>query len=159
VFARDPDAIMDMIRIDPRDVGKSLEPGQTAWRISSVLREFESPEDIDVIFDYPVHRITEDLKDAEPMYGAGANANSRRGNATKQNNKEKRYQRLCSFVENWDEIDMSEAHLPYPTITDAVEYFKNDKGFSKNTIRNWLEEFDELILKDGRLMLVESEEN
>lgn len=153
VFARDPDALLDLIRLDPRDVGRSLEKGQTAWRISSVLREFESPEDIDVIFDYPIHKITEDLKDAEPMFGAGASANSKRGNATKKTNKEKKYQRLCSFVENWDEIDTKSLHEPYPSIADAVEYFKNDRGFSRNTIKNWLEEYDDIKLIEGKLIL------
>lgn len=157
VFARDPDALLDMIRIDPRDVEMSLPAGQTAWRISSVLREFESPEDIDVIFEYPVHKITEDLKDAEPMHGAGAGANSRRGNATKKNNKEKKYQRLVEFVINWDEIDTHIAHHPNPSIADAVEYFKSDKGYSRNTIKNWIEEFSDLELKEGRLIYVDNE--
>ena len=93
---------MDMIRIDPRDVGKSLEKGETAWRISSTLREFESPEDIDVIFSHPVHRITDELKDAEPMYGAGSSTNSARGNYEKKNKSEARLTRLLGFIENWD---------------------------------------------------------
>lgn len=154
VFARDPDAILDMIRIDPRDVGMTLEKGQTAWRISSVLREFESPEDIDVIFDYPVHEITEDLKDAEPMYGSGNTTNSARGNYEKKKKSENKFLRLLSFVENWDEIDTSTVHHANPSIMDAVEYFKSDKGFSKNTIRNWAKEHpDELVIDAGMLII------
>lgn len=157
VFARDPDAILDMIRIDPRDVGKSLEKGQTAWRISSVLREFESPEDIDVIFDYPVHKITEDLKDAEPMYGAGSSINSARGNFEKGNKSRKRFERLLSFIENWDEIDTASVHHPQPTISEAVEYFKSDKGFSASNIKRWAREYpDELIIDKGSLFLADS---
>ena len=157
VFARDPDALLDMIQLNPRDVGKSLEKGQTAWRISYTLREFQTPEDVDVIFDHPVHRITEDLKEAKPMSGADSSTNSRRGNDVKKDKKREKYDRLLSFVENWNEIDTSAVHLPYPTLLDAVEYFKSDKGFSKDSIRRWLNEYEDLKLEDGRLILIEVE--
>ena len=157
VFARDPDALLDMIQLNPRDVGKSLEKGQTAWRISYTLREFQTPEDVDVIFDHPVHRITTDLKEAKPMSGADSSTNSRRGNDVKKDKKREKYDRLLSFVENWGEIDTSAVHLPYPTVTDAVEYFKHDKGFSKDSIRRWLSEYEDLKLEDGRLILIEVE--
>ena len=157
VFARDPDALLDMIQLNPRDVGKSLEKGQTAWRISYTLREFQTPEDVDVIFDHPVHRITTDLKEAKPMSGADSSTNSRRGNDVKKDKKREKYDRLLSFVENWGEIDTSAVHLPYPTLLDAVEYFKHDKGFSKDSIRRWLSEYEDLKLEDGRLILIEVE--
>jgi RecA-family ATPase len=158
VFARDPDALMDMIRIDPRDVGKSLEKGETAWRISSTLREFESPEDIDVIFSHPIHRITEELKDAEPMYGAGSSTNSARGNYEKTNKSRQRLTRLLEFIENWDEIDDSTVHHPNPTIAEAVEYFKSDRGFSKSNIKKWAINYpDELIIDKGMLFLGQNE--
>ena len=159
VFARDPDALLDMIQLNPRDVGKSLEKGQTAWRISYTLREFQTPEDVDVIFDHPVHRITTDLKEAKPMSGADSSTNSRRGNDVKKDKKREKYDRLLSFVENWGEIDTSAVHLPYPTVADAVEYFKHDKGFSKTSIMRWIEEYEELKMEDGRLMIVETKEN
>lgn len=157
VFARDPDAILDMIQINPADAEKSLEDGQTAWRISSTLREFKAPDDIDVIFDYPIHLITTELAAAQPMSGMDRATNSKRGNKAKKNMKEKKYDRLCAFVENWDEIDTKEKHTKYPTLTEAVEYFKSDKGYSKNTIRNWLEEYDDLELING--VLVPSQES
>lgn len=155
VFARDPDAILDMIQINPADAEMSLEDGQTAWRISSTLREFKTPDDIDVIFDYPIHKVTTDLADAQPMSGVDKATNSKRGNKVKKNIKEKKYERLCSFIENWDEIDIKEKHTENPTLAEAVEYFKSDKGFSKNTIRNWVEEHDELELINGVLFLKE----
>ena len=158
VFARDPDAFLDMIRIDPADVGKSLENGQTAWRISFTLREFRSPDDIDVIFDWPLHKVTQDLKDAKPMSGAGASTNSQRGNHEKKRKADKKYQRLCEFVANWDQIDTGVSHLPHPTVKDAVDYFKSDKGYSPRTIRNWLEDRDELKLENGLIVPVDNDE-
>ena len=152
VFARDPDALLDMIRIDPRDVDKDLEDGQTAWRISATLREFPSPDDIDVIFDHPIHHITEDLKEALPMSGMGVDVNSQRGNAVKGDKAEKRYTRLKGFVQNWDEIDTSISHNKYPTIQDAVEYFKNDQGFSERTIRRAIEKHDDFEIRGGMIL-------
>lgn len=152
VFARDPDALLDMIRIDPRDVDKDLEDGQTAWRISATLREFPSPDDIDVIFDHPIHHITEDLKEALPMNGMGADVNSQRGNAVKGDKAEKRYTRLKGFVQNWDEIDTSISHTKYPTVKDAVEYFKSDKGYSDRNIRNMIANHDDFTIKGGLIV-------
>jgi RecA-family ATPase len=157
VFARDPDALLDMIRLNPIDAGKDLEDGQTAWRISATLREFPSPDDIDVVFDYPVHHITEDLKEAQPMSGMGADVNSQRGNAVKGDKAEKRYTRLVGFVQNWDEIDTSISHNKYPTIQDAVEYFKNDQGFSERTIRRAIEKHDDLMIQNGVILPKSSE--
>lgn len=157
VFARDPDALLDMIRLNPIDAGKDLEDGQTAWRISATLREFPSPDDIDVVFDHPVHHITEDLKDAQPMSGMGADVNSQRGNAVKGDKAEKRYTRLKGFVQNWDEIDTSITHNKYPTIQDAVEYFKNDQGFSERTIRRAIEKHDDLMIQNGVILPKSSE--
>lgn len=157
VFARDPDALLDMIRLNPVDVGKDLEDGQTAWRISATLREFPSPDDIDVVFDHPVHHITEDLKEAQPMSGMGADVNSQRGNAVKGDKAEKRYTRLKGFVQNWDEIDTSITHNKYPTIQDAVEYFKNDQGFSERTIRRAIEKHDDLMIQNGVILPKSSE--
>lgn len=147
VFARDPDALLDMIQLNTKDVGITLEDGQTAWRISSTLREFRNPEDIDVYFDFPLHRLTYDLVGAEALHGADSKTNSKRGNMKKQELRDTNYDRLCYFVENWNLIDRKEKHTPHPSINDAVEHFKNEKGFSKNTIYKWIDE----IYPNGKL--------
>lgn len=149
VFARDPDALLDMIQLNPKDAEKSLPPGQTAWRISATLREFETPDDIDVIFDYPVHHLTEELRDAKPMNGAGADVNSRRGNAAKKENVEKRYKRIQFFVENWEEIDTKINKTLNPTLSEAAEYFKADNGFSERSIRRQIEEHGDYQIVNG----------
>ena len=154
VFARDPDALMDMIRINTEDVDMSLDKGETAWRISSTLREFESPEDIDVIFSHPVHRITEDLKDAEPMYGVSARTNSTRGNKKKSNTAKHRYNRLLNVAINWSAYDQGTGtHTKYPTINDLVEHFKSEPGYSANNIRRWIKDHPEdLVIVNGMIM-------
>lgn len=155
VFARDPDALLDMIQINPRDAEINLETGNTAWRISCTLREFKTPEDIDVEFAYPIHRVRDDLKEAKPMSGTDSSTNSKRGNDAKKDKKRKNYDRLVTFVENWDEIDTHEVRTTYPTVLDAVEYFKTDKGFSKASIMRWLDEYEDLVLKEGKIIPVE----
>lgn len=158
VFARDPDALLDMIRINPRDVGKRLESGQTAWRISSTLREFQSPDDIDVIFDYPVHHITEELKDAKPMSGMDSSTNSKRGNDAKTDKAKEKYQRLVDFVINWDSYDPAppDQHQAHPTLKDAEAYF-NQKGYTERTMRRWIEDknHSDIFCQNGILFLSE----
>jgi hypothetical protein len=110
-----------------------------------------------VVFDHPIHHITEDPKEAQPMSGMGADVNSQRGNAVKGDKAEKRYTRLKGFVQNWDEIDTSISHNKYPTIQDAVEYFKNDQGFSERTIRRAIEKHDDLMIQNGVILPKSSE--
>ena len=59
VFARDPDALIDLapIQLEPGTVRPS--PGATAWRVEGTLREFESFEPVDAWFDWPLHRVDE----------------------------------------------------------------------------------------------------
>ncbi len=54
VFARDADAILDMTQIRvPEDRAKSVLGDATAWRVTATLREFRSPEPIDLLFRFP----------------------------------------------------------------------------------------------------------
>ena len=59
VFARDPDAQLDMIELElSEDVRNTVaEAGATAWRMESSLREFKSFTPIDFWFEYPIHRM------------------------------------------------------------------------------------------------------
>lgn len=140
VFARDPDAIIDMLQLNTKDVGIVLDDGLTAWRLSFTLREFRNPEDIDVVFDFPLHRITHELQEAKPMSGADSSTNSKRGNRAKQEARDMKYDCLCIFVENWKNDKNNLQHTPNPTIKEAVEHFKADTGYSASAIRKWINE-------------------
>ena len=159
VFARDPDAVLDMIQLNPRDAGFSLEDkSDTAWRVSATLREFKTPEPVDVIFHYPLHEITEDLKDAKPMSGQDSSTNSKRGNDVKSGKMHEKYERLLAFVENWDEIDTKQPKTKYPTIAEAAEYFKTDSGYSERSIRRWIENSTEAYIQGGAIVLYKQED-
>lgn len=62
VFVRDPDAILAMseLRVDEGKVNTYREYREgsvtpTGWRISATLREFPTPPDFDIWFDWPLH--------------------------------------------------------------------------------------------------------
>ena len=59
VFARDPDAQLDMIELELSEQVQNwvAERGATAWRLEGSLREFENFKPVDFWFEYPIHRL------------------------------------------------------------------------------------------------------
>ena len=59
VFARDPDAQLDMIQLElSEDIENNVrDGGTTAWRLESSLREFPNITPVNFWFEYPLHRI------------------------------------------------------------------------------------------------------
>lgn len=154
VFARDPDAILDMIQIYP-DESDELEEGDTVWRVAHDLREFRAPADIDIIFRYPRHIETDAFKDCEPMYGVTDESKRERGHKTQKKKKEERVGRLLDYINNWEwHRPQDRSWQTAPKIEDAMEYFQNDRGFSKSSIKSWAGEEDaEFIIDRGYLYL------
>lgn len=59
VFARDPDAQLDMIELElSDDVKNNVRDGYaTAWRLESSLREFPNIKPVNFWFEYPIHKV------------------------------------------------------------------------------------------------------
>ncbi len=59
VFARDPDAQLDMIQLElTDDLKNNVQDGNaTAWRLESSLREFPNIQPVNFWFEYPIHRL------------------------------------------------------------------------------------------------------
>ncbi len=59
VFARDPDAQLDMIQLElSEDIENNVrDGGATAWRLESSLREFPNITPVNFWFEYPLHKI------------------------------------------------------------------------------------------------------
>lgn len=59
VFARDPDAQLDIIELELSDHIKDFvrDGHETGWRLESSLREFRNIAPVDFWFDYPIHRL------------------------------------------------------------------------------------------------------
>ena len=51
VFARDPDALLDMTEL----CHEAEDGDKTAWRVESTLREFKSWNPLEIWFDFPIH--------------------------------------------------------------------------------------------------------
>ena len=72
VFARDPDAMLDMIQVTPKKKKsgepqeKEDNPDRTAWRVTGILREFPPFRPVNMWFDWPIHIMdeTDELKNA-----------------------------------------------------------------------------------------------
>lgn len=58
VFARDPDAQLDMIQLElSEDIANNVRDGNaTAWRLESSLREFPNIKPLNFWFEYPIHK-------------------------------------------------------------------------------------------------------
>lgn len=59
VFARDPDAQLDMIQLElSEDIANNVHDGnETAWRLESSLREFPNIKPVNFWFEYPIHKV------------------------------------------------------------------------------------------------------
>ena len=62
VFARDPDAQLDIIELEISAEARAKLPNDTvtAWRMESSLREFANITPVNFLFSYPVHWVDED---------------------------------------------------------------------------------------------------
>lgn len=102
VFARDPDAILDMREIKTdgltdkyRKRHKDACEVLTAWEVTGTLREFSPPKPIRVWFDYPVHR-----SDPENFLASASYSDSgSRGVADSQTAKRDWYQIVGDLLE------------------------------------------------------------
>ena len=81
VFARDPDAQLDMIELElSDDIKNNVQDGfATAWRLESSLREFPNIVPVNFWFDYPIHRV-DDAEALRSMPAQGTMAAGRSKN-------------------------------------------------------------------------------
>jgi len=122
VFARDPDAILDLIELN---IPEEVEPpgdDATAWRLDGSLREFRHIDHVDLWFNYPVHTIDADgdLADAKPDFAVPPNQK-----ATTARREQGRRKKV-------DFIEYMRTHFR-PTIEEVA----NDNGVSERSIRRY----------------------
>lgn len=132
VFARDPDAQLDMIQLElTDDIKNNLRDGHaTAWRLESNLREFANIEPVNFWFEHPVHRIdNSDELESIPAIGSMAANLSR---SSKRTTVEERKAALDTAYEIC-------SINPPVKIKDIVEYTE----LNEKTIRRYLAEFSD----------------
>ena len=140
VFARDPDALIDIVPLEMTEDFKNNyrdDPKATPWRVEFVLREFPSPEPVNVWFSWPLHYID----DSEDM-AALAPQGSPEGNLSKSS------KRNSSPEKRGRELDAAyqACSIEKPV---RLKTLANYMGLNERTVRNYVEESDKYQVKFG----------
>lgn len=137
VFARDPDALIDMTQLDTEELANEK---RTAWRIEGTLREFAPFEPFDIWFDYPCHyldhegvlknsRVWGDIPSLEQL--------SRKGNAAKQEKKQRKIDGLQAAFEIYRQPGMGGTTVEgHAKLEDIAEYL----NVSVRTVQRYIKE-------------------
>lgn len=158
VFARDPDAMIDMSELDVPDNlrdeliyhiegsdGELHERHASAYRLEYTLREFESPLPRDVLFKWPLHEITDMFHEA-PIAGS-QKAASMRGNAKKEKQAQEIWNQKNTMIQA--ALDSLAAHGQRLTTNNVWQYIEEHySGGVKET--NWTRESLYDALKPSR---------
>ena len=141
VFARDPDALVDLIPLEMTEEFKNFyrdDPKATAWRIEFVLREFPSPEPINAWFSWPLHYLddSDNMKALAPQGSTAANLSksSKRNSSTPESR--------AQLLDNAYSVCSIETPV---TIKAMATYI----GKAERTVRGWIEESEKYGLKYG----------
>ena len=146
VFARDPDAQLDMIELELTDEVQNwvAERGATAWRLEGSLREFPNFRPVDFWFEYPIHRVDsgENLKSMPSQGSADAGRMKNKYHKTTENAEQEF--RTAYMAVNFDGTGA--------TVEDMAAYL----GLAVRTIRDRIKKMDgEFTLDKGRVMMTE----
>lgn len=137
VFARDPDALLDIIELNLTDDIKNFvaEPGETAWRMECSLREFAPFRPVNFWFRYPLH-IVDETGTLERCYADGDPDAIFSEEAKKFKKESRRDQLLAAF-------DLLQCNGK-TTINDMAGYF----GVTGRSVRDWLKGNEDLFKID-----------
>lgn len=136
VFARDPDAILDLTEIDlPEDVYIENAPTEyaTAWRVEGSLREFSNFKPFSCWFAFPIHKI-----DKDGMLNEFFSKGSTAANFGKRSAASTRTSRFSSL----DMAFRCNAFNGQTTIGEIADFM----GKSEKTVRRYIEEFSDQFL-------------
>lgn len=129
VFARDPDAQLDMIELELTDEIKNFvrDGNATGWRLESSLREFPNITPVNFWFEYPIHRI-DSSGELQKAYAEG----SPMGNLTKSKKYSTPEERRASIDSAYAACSMNDK----VTVKDLAEYI----GITERSVRDRLKE-------------------
>jgi len=135
VFARDPDAQLDMIQLETTDEFMAQNAdvmSSTAWRLESSLREFKNFKPVNFWFEYPIHRI-DDKGILDKTYADGdPKANLEKSGKRNQTSESRKDEFDNAFDINMRDDGTCEASV-------LAEYL----GISDRTIRSRVTEFND----------------
>lgn len=141
VFARDPDALLDIIALKKPASDQELEEAKeiedfdedlqkTPWQMEASLREFPPIKPIKFFFEHPTHK--KDTEGVLKSYHADGSSAANLAASSKRTSKMQRKKRLD---EAFDELSKSGT----VTVKAIAEFL----DLSKQTIRSYLKEFDD----------------
>ncbi len=143
VFARDPDAQLDMIELEMDDTTRNslADSDATAWRLEGNLREFEAFKPVDFWFRYPVHFI-DGQGNLEDLPAVGTSAAGRLSNGKSKTAEQCSEEfRLAYQFENMDGKGV--------TVQDMAIHL----GLAERTIRERIKKMEgEFILDNGVIL-------
>lgn len=138
VFARDPDAVLDIIELEQTDdIKNQVRDGYaTAWRMEASLREFASPQPVNFWFEYPVHRI--DNTNLGTLFTDGS-MEANLAKSSKRTTAEERHTSLSTAFDLCQEDGRAD-------VKDMAEYM----GISTKSMRRYIGEFsDEFSVRNS----------
>lgn len=136
VFARDPDAQLDMIQLElDDDLSNNVRDGNaTAWRMESSLREFENFKPINFWFEYPIHRLDNSNLEKANAEGSPLANLSKSGKRTSRDDRREMLDTAFNMC----------AESGFTHVSDMAEYL----GVDEKTIRRYLGEFKQFYKSD-----------
>ena len=140
VFARDPDAIVDIIELEIDDeIKNSLadSPLDTAWQLEFVTRDFAEPKPIKIWFKYPIHVI-----DDKDILRNSFSRGDPRGNLKqyKDGSAMTTEEKLETLNNALDMVGMGSRKAK---VTEIVKYFEDDPAkydTKRKQIYTWVKE-------------------
>lgn len=137
VFARDPDAQLDIIQLELSDYTKNFvrDGDETAWRLEGTLREFGRLKPINFWFRYPLHVVDENNLNDSWAEGDSKASLSKSGKRTSSEERKK-------IISTAFQLCCMEGAA---SVNDMAEY----TGLSEKTIRRYLNEAGGYEIKKG----------
>ena len=148
VFARDPDAQLDMIELELSDEVRNMvaDKGATGWRLECSLREFENFTPVDFWFEYPIHRLDNgDSLKSMPSQGSPEAGRMKNSHSKSSENAAEEF-RNAFYVQAIDGSVSVQDMMSYLSISDKTVYARIKKMDG------------EFVLKKGRVYRIEDTE-
>ena len=134
VFARDPDAIVTLTQVDYEDFS---DPNITAWRVEYVLREFANKKPVNVLFEYPLHKIdTDGVLDDQPIITTQLLMQKAKDKA-QEKRADKRMSTVDECIAEIPKVDESGGFYFNEFLAELI---KRNPSASRSTAQRWLNE-------------------
>lgn len=156
VFARDPDALIDLLELELEDMKEEALEGVdvdtskvTAWRMEGTLREFPRFKPVDLWFEYPIHKVDEGGYLAMAQFDRPQQKGLDKMNKAKQKAKEKKKEQLM------DAFNIAAAENGFNGRAD-IKRVAEIMDVSEKTVRRYLKEMPLLNVELGEIVAIEN---